>query len=265
MGTAKDFLKGLPGVRLVRRLRYERRFAGDCYGCFMGVFSSFDEARAAAPKSKHVGFDHPEYPTHHLDRMKRIESHDYPTILWLSRALRSGSKVFDFGGNVGVHYYAYGNYITFPSGISWLVCDIDGLVKLGRDIAAKEGATSLSFTRNIADAEGADIYIASGILQYVEISLPGVLASMRSKPIHVFLNKLPLYDGEQFITLQNAGAIVTPQYVFNRNDFLAAMRRAGYGLVDSWGAPGYSCQVPFHLGKDVPLYSGLYLRLEGHG
>jgi putative methyltransferase (TIGR04325 family) len=260
---AKKVIKKIPGLQRVRELQYRRRFGGDCYGCFYGVFSTFGEARAVAPKSKHLGFDHPDYPSHHLDRMRRLEPHDYPAILWLNSALAPGIKVFDFGGNVGVHYYAYSRYARYPPGLSWIVCDISGLVALGREIAAREKAAGLSFTESAAEAEGADVYLAAGVLQYVEdMCLSDTLAQMTTKPRHILLNKLPLYDGAPFVTLQNAGDIVTPQYVFNRTQFIGSMQRIGYRLVDGWETPGYSCVVPFHPERWVPLYSGLYFRRD---
>jgi putative methyltransferase (TIGR04325 family) len=259
----KGLIRKIPGVRRLRELQYQRRFAGDCYGCFYGAFSSFEEARAAAPKSKHLGFDHPDYPSHHLDRMSRLEPHDYPAILWLSGALAPGIRVFDFGGNVGMHYYAYSRYTRYPPDLKWLVCDLPGLLKLGREIAAREGAVGLSFTENAAEADGADVYLAAGVIQYVEdMSLADTLARMNVKPTHVLLNKLPLYEGKPFVTLQNSGAIVTPQSVFNGTQFVESVQRIGYRLIDRWGAPGYSCRVPFHPDKCVPLFSGLYFRRD---
>jgi putative methyltransferase (TIGR04325 family) len=264
IGRIKGVIKRLPLVEKAQKLRYRRTFAGDCYGAFLGVYETFEEARRAAPKTKHVGFDHQDYPSHHLDRMHRIESHDYPAILWLRSALRPGTRVFDFGGNVGVSYYAYGRFIEYPADLSWVVCEMAGMVAAGREIAAKQGKESLLFTEDASAANGADVYFAAGVLQYIEgPPLAEMLARLTEKPRHVILNKLPLYDGEQFVTLQNSGAIVTPLYAFNRGDFVKSMERLSYRLIDSWDVPGYSCFVPFHPGKHVPVYSGLYFRLDG--
>lgn len=260
----KGIVKRLPLVETAQKLRYQRAFAGDCYGCFYGVYRSFEEARRAAPKTKHLGFDHRDYPAHHLDRMHRIESHDYPAMLWLRTALRPGARVFDFGGNVGVSYYAYSRYIEYPADLSWVVCEMAGMVKAGREIAEREGKKNLVFTEDPSLANGADVYFAAGVLQYIEgPPLAETLGRLQQRPRHVILNKLPLYDGEQFVTLQNSGAIVTPLYAFNRGDFLKGMERLSYRLVDSWDVHGYTCFVPFHPGKHVPIYSGLYFRLDG--
>src|ERR1043165_3805515 len=141
----KGVIKRLPLVERAQQLRYRKAFAGDCYGCFYGVYGSFAEARRAAPQTKHVGFVHEDYPSHHLDRMQRIESHDYPAMLWMRQALRPGGRGVDFGGNVGVSYYAYNRYIEYPEGLSWVVCEMPGMVKAGREIAEREGRKNLIF------------------------------------------------------------------------------------------------------------------------
>jgi putative methyltransferase (TIGR04325 family) len=263
LGRIKRVIKKLPLVERAQQLRYQRQFAGDCYGCFQGVFESFEAAARSAPRTKHVGFDHPDYPTHHLDRMHTVESHDYPAMLWLRSILGPGSRVFDFGGNVGVSYYAYARYIDYPPDLRWTVCEMPGMVQAGREIAAREGRSNLSFTEDWSEASGADVYFSAGVIQYIDTGpFAEGLVKLQSLPRHVLLNKLPLYDGEQFVTLQNSGAIVNPQFVFNRDAFLESMSRLSYRLIDSWAVHGYSCFVPFHPDKHVPTYSGLYFRLD---
>jgi putative methyltransferase (TIGR04325 family) len=88
------------------------------------------------------------------------------------------------------------------------------------------------------------------------------LGALRSRPRHLLLNKLPLYDGEPFVTLQNGGPVWAPQHVFNRRQFLGALEELGYELVAAWDVPGFSCAVPFRAGHAVSRYSGLYLRLR---
>jgi putative methyltransferase (TIGR04325 family) len=78
----------------------------------------------------------------------------------------------------------------------------------------------------------------------------------------VLVNRLPLYDGPRFVTLQNGGPVFYPQYVFNRDEFIASVGAAGYELVDSWDnmAPAV---VPFHA-KSFQ-HQGLYFRLTDGG
>ena len=76
----------------------------------------------------------------------------------------------------------------------------------------------------------------------------------------MFLGKLPLHERAGFVTLQNGGPCFVPQYVFDRQRFLASFAEAGYELVDSWDDPSLSCHIPFHEASAVRSYSGLYLR-----
>jgi putative methyltransferase (TIGR04325 family) len=255
---AKRIATHIPPVQALRERRYERCFR-DGYGLFRGVFTGFAAASLSAPRGKRVGHNWPEYAPHHIARADHIEAYDYPCLFWLGRILRTGSRVFDYGGNVGVHYHGYGKYLDYPADFAWNVCELPELVRLGEQIARERGCRSLRFTTEFADAEGADVLIAAGVLQYIEEPLADRLAMLRRRPRHLLLNKLPLYDGEPFITLQD-GPVYVPHHVFNRTDFVAALGNLGYELIDSWDVPGFSCYVPFNPGRDVPMYSGLYFR-----
>jgi hypothetical protein len=168
MSGLKHALEKIPLVRTAQAQRYERWFSGDCMGQVRGVFANFTEALRSAPKTKPLGFEVPGYAELHLDRMRRILPYDYPVLHWLEPLLRSELRIFDFGGNVGVHYYAYANYLRYRADLRWTVCDLPPLIELGLAIAASEKATALSFTRSFEDARGADVLLAAGVVQYLE-------------------------------------------------------------------------------------------------
>jgi putative methyltransferase (TIGR04325 family) len=256
----RGLIKRIAPIQAVRAHKYERCFRRG-YGLFRGIFSDFEDARRSAPQDRRLGMDWPEYARHHTDRVEHIEAYDYPCLFWLRRILDTNTRVLDYGGNVGVHYHAYARYLEYPAGLEWLVCELPTMVTLGEHIARQRNATNLSFTTNFRQAEGSDVLIASGVLQYIQEPLAERLASLRARPRHLLLNKLPLYDGEPFVTLQNGGPVFAPQHVFKRGEFLSGLRTLGYELIDSWDVPGLSCHVPFHPERAVPMYSGLYLRL----
>jgi hypothetical protein len=56
----KNRLKEVPIVQTLRELNYEKRFSGECYGCFRGVYETFEEAILSAPKNKEIGYDQPD-------------------------------------------------------------------------------------------------------------------------------------------------------------------------------------------------------------
>jgi putative methyltransferase (TIGR04325 family) len=256
---AKDLATLISPVQAIRERRYERSFRGHL-GLHRGLFASFSDARRSAPPCKPVGMDSPAYVDHHTDRADYIQAYDYPVLFWLDRILGPGSKVVDLGGNVGVHYHAYARYLEYPAGLAWVVCELPNIVLDGERIARERHALNLTFTTRFADANGSDIMIAAGVLQYIEEPLAAQLSALHDRPRHLLLNKLPLYDGEPFVTLQNSGPVYAPQHVFNRAQFVTSLADIGYELVDAWDVPGFACNVPFQSGRAVRRYSGLYLR-----
>jgi putative methyltransferase (TIGR04325 family) len=77
------------------------------------------------------------------------------------------------------------------------------------------------------------------------------------------INRLPLYDGEKFVTLINGGLVYYPQYIFNGEEFIGAIVQQGYQLADSWDDFGASCFIPFHPEKDIRACKGLYFLASG--
>jgi putative methyltransferase (TIGR04325 family) len=278
LNRLRDFAAAIPGarrtVRTVRQWRqdraereYRNRFAGDCYGCFWGVFNSSDEATRLAPETKPVGGNDPEVAaTHRVEFEERnwegrrglLNSYDYPVMFWLSQLLQDESTrmVFDFGGSVGVHFYAYGSKLCFPPDLRWTVCELPAIAEAGRQVAAEQEA-ELFFTSKFEDADGQHLLLASGSVQSVE-DLGEMLRSLRRPPEHLVINRLPLYDGPRFVTLQNAGSVFSPQYVFNRDEFVGSLNAAGYELIDVWDDLVDACIIPFHV--TVAPYQGLYLK-----
>jgi len=120
----------------------------------------------------------------------------------------------------------------------------------------------------LEEASGTDIFIASGTVQYVK-SLSSSLSLLSEKPKHLFINRLPLYEGKPFFTLQNIKRqglyyVINsffPQQVFNKKDFINSIQSIGYELVDIWEDRADSCIIPFHPDKSVPFYYGLYFKL----
>jgi putative methyltransferase (TIGR04325 family) len=255
-------LETWPILRPLLERFYEKRFARNGYGAFRGVFVSFEEAERSAPKNKPLGFATQDYAEEFADRRSRIFSFDYPVMFWLAPLLSAPIRLFDFGGHCGTHFYAYAQYIDYSPELQWVVCDMPEIMKYGMQIAVEQGKKQLTFAEGFADADGADVLLAAGSLQYVGSPIFSVsLASLRSRPRHLVLNKLPLYDGPTFVTLQNGGVAFHPMYVFNRRDFIESICGLGYRLVDQWTVPSHAGRIPFHPAASFPAHSGLYFRL----
>ena len=259
------WVKELPLVAALRRLRYERQFVSPrAHGKFWGVFKTFEEARAAAPQGHQVGFDIDEFGDVYADRLNRIFAYDYPMLFWLKPLLAVGPRIFDIGGHVGVHYYTYRQYVPDLARVAWTVCDVPAVVAAGRRMAERRAdVPKLSFTSELRDVDGHDVVFASGSLQYIDSpSLADLLRGLAERPRHLLLNKVPLHDRPTFVTLQNAKVSITPSRMPNREEFLASLRALGYELVDRWDVPERDHHIPMQPDHSFGPSSGVYLTLR---
>lgn len=252
--------------RPLRYRRYVRHFRRTREkGLHHGVFASFEEALAAAPPGRPIGYDHPHGAdlsvpggAHLLDA---VNPRDYPVLFWLARLIGSGvHSVFDFGGHVGVKYYAYRKYLRYPDDLKWLVCEVPAVVEAGRALAnERPGGANLAFTSRLEDADGYDVFFASGSLQYLPTPLHRIVEGLRIRPRHLLVNGLPLTDGPGFVTLQSDGHGFSPYWIQNRRQFVSGLEAAGYVLQDTWGIPEKHCIIPFHDDRSVRGFTGLCL------
>jgi putative methyltransferase (TIGR04325 family) len=239
-------------------LRYNQRFE-QWPGSYRGIFESFAEARASAPDHK-LGFDHPELANLYDSRIGKAFTSDYPVLFWLGRILGEASSVFDWGGHVGVSYYTYKQYLGFSDRVRWCIGEVPEIAKAGRELAQKRGAVGLSFTTPLADADGYEVLLANGSLQFVEAPFSDSLRALNRKPRHLIVNKIPLYSGEPFVTLENTVHSYNPYHVGNRDAFVGSILALGYTLLDSWENPDVQCHIPLHRERTIKAYSGFYFR-----
>lgn len=262
--SATGLAKTLPVIRTWRDRRQYANFLSDTgLHSHYGVFNSFAHARAKLPPSRE--FNRSELADEYYNiRMHRVYPYDYPIIYWLSRAFADGStSVFDIGGSVGVHYHAYRKLLVYPNDIIWFVCETPEIAEIGQEIATQLKISNLTFTHSLDTSRiHADIWVSCGALQYIEGARPGrLLAQCTKPPAHIMLNKLPVYDGEDFVAAQNAGkGSYVPQYVYNRSRFVDEIEDMGYQLVDSWDVLERSFYLPSHPEKTFKHFSGMYFK-----
>ncbi|SRR5579871_234532 len=261
VASSLNALRKLPLARYIAHVVYEQHFAraSGCRRLFRGVYQTFAEAQRAAPHTKPVHYDDSAYC--YERNHQTILASDYPVIYWLSRILPESSSIVDFGGNVGMAFYSYRKYITFPGHLCWLVYDLPEIVSAGLRIRAQEGSPAgLSFTTDLSDCAGCDILLASGSLQYVPESITQIFAGIASSPQHVLLNKLPITDNKSFVTLQSTGSGFSPYRVANRNALLDEFSHLGYELEDAWENPGLSLFIPGEPAHSLQAFTGIYLK-----
>ena len=255
---------GGPLGRAVRvHLKRQLFLSSEGTASYYGVFGSFADARAWLPPSKE--FDHAPLAAQYIEiRCRRVFPYDYPVMLWLERAFQSGAtRVLDFGGSVGVHYYAYRRYIGMPAALAWRVVELPTMVAIGRSLAATNAAPALSFTDDLPQAVMAadsEIWLSAGAIHYMEDARPARLLKWCAvRPKHILLNKLPLYGGEDFVTSQNIGeGSFAPLHVFNRRRFIREIEEVGYTLWDRWAVPERALYLTGDSEHMLPSFTGLY-------
>lgn len=250
-------------VRKVREALQRRRFRGSP-GEFYGIFPDFAAALQQIPHARAVGYDLDPMATLYQERLDKVFAVDYPVLWWLRPVVRPGLKVFDVGGHIGLAFYAYREWLQLPADAMWTVQDVPAITRRGIDVARQRGETRLRFTERIEDVDGADVLLASGSLQYIARPLAATLSQCRRLPQHLFLNKLPLTDGEGFVTLQNTVYSFNPYHVFNRAAFVADFAALGYETIDSWDDFERSCVLSYAPERRIAAYSGIYLRHKDH-
>jgi putative methyltransferase (TIGR04325 family) len=238
-----------------------------CLTACRGVFSTFNGALQAIPVNSRVGFNHSEIhlrPVEQLTTGRKLgefDPRDYPVLVWLNSAFKHSSTLFDLGGNTGGSYYAYRNYLRYPDDLSWVVCDVPAVSQAGEELARNTNSPGLSFTVDFMEAEGADILLTCGTLQYLEASLAELLGQLHTKPLYLLINRVPFYDAKSFVTVQNIGYAFTPYKIQNYSEFIASLTSLGYELIDTWH-DRRTCSIPFHPKRFVRAYHGFYFHLS---
>jgi len=253
----------------LRRRSFEKRFARHEEGgyggnLYRGVYPTFAAAQQSAPPSKPTGYDNAASADLYLDRTKRVYPADYPVLFWLEKLFLSGRKsVFDLGGHIGVAYYAYRKYLTYPASLRWVVHDVPAVMARGRELATRlDSHKALSFADSTRDATGFDVFFASGSLQYLPVTLGEILNELPQRPRHVLVNLTPLHPSESFFTLQSIATSYCPYRVTQFGRFVEELGKVGYRQRDVWENPDKRCEIAFDPAHSLDRYYGGLFDLE---
>jgi putative methyltransferase (TIGR04325 family) len=268
-----QIMRDLPWQRTAspHALQKALRLAKDAYryvafrpSQFRGAYENFRQAEAAVPRRQRIGYNHEDLARKYQAQLNRhLDNSDYPMLYHLEHILTDQCTILDFGGNIGVHYMRYRNYLSLEKA-RWIVCDLPEITKVGQKTCAD--LSNVTFVNDIDQLRESqiDIFLACDSLQYFELQhlvLPQLIEK-GMRPHHILMDQLPLYSGRRFVTLQNGGLVYYPQYVFNREEYIDAIANLGYEFVDSWCCSNASCVIPFHPNKSFHGYSGLYFSDE---
>lgn len=249
-------------VKFIRKNKYEKKFKHNKYlNLFKGVYRSFEEAQNHLPKNISQSYDNEQSAKMYKDYASKINSSDYPNLLWLSKFFDEDMKVFDLGGHIGIKQYAYKKFIDFPKNYNWTVHDMPAVMQEGQNFATQQNEKNIHFCENINGFDGFDILFCSGSLQYIDYNLGENLKQVNSKPKHILIS-IPLFEKETIYTINHIGTAATVYILRNRNEFINGILEAGYELVDDWRNEAKKCELPFNEEYSIYGYSGLYFKLK---
>ena len=260
----------MPTLNPFAERRYRRRFAqpfGDD-NLYYGVYRSYQEAQAAAEgfasRSLPATYDVEAAGRIYRNQVEGIRVSDYPLVYWMRRLLSDGARrIFDLGGNIGVSYYAFAPYLDYPEGVQWRVHDLPRAMAAGAELAERDDPRRrLSFAKSEKEADGHDVLVCTGALQYLPYSMADLLAPFERSPPHILINLTPMHADREYFTLQNLGIAICPYRVGSTAALLADMKRLGYTTIDQWSSRERSLDVPFHPEATIDGYSGFYFRRD---
>lgn len=270
LGRGGLYALELPALRPlsepIRRNLFRRPFRADndYYGVYPTFAAAQEAANALSTPSLPASYDIEAAGRLYRDHMRRIRVSDYPLVFWLGRLLADGRRrVFDLGGHIGVSYYGFRDYLDYPADLEWTVHDLPAVMATGRKWADEhDAARQLKFTDSPADADGQDILVSTGALQYLDYTLPELLQRLRRKPAHVLLNLTPMHPSRSFFTLQNLCIAICPYRVMSVAELTDGMQALGYRTVDHWQSLERHLRVPFEPEYTVDSYHGFHFELS---
>jgi putative methyltransferase (TIGR04325 family) len=241
-----QLILNVPILYRICRFCYGWVFFNMSRGRFYGVFDSLEEAK------KRIGHDHPssygdiDLTEINMDSFMEIHKFDYPVILNLLKVRNQFKSLIDFGGHIGVKYYAYKQLVPNMHELIWKVVDVPFCVERGRKEALRRGAANLLFSSNVLEAGECDILLISGALQYVTESIGEILDSMVRFPSLIIINKLPVHLGPEIYTIENFGKAKIPYRFFNKKGFNEKLLSKNFIKIDTWTIPSRNISIPFY-------------------
>jgi putative methyltransferase (TIGR04325 family) len=223
-------------------------------------FANLTDAAAAASGYEGGGHYNPNYLKVKIPEAEAVRPGDYAALFYIQQFMPHIRNVFDLGGNVGNLFYCYLKYLSFSSDFRWTVLDLPKTVALGRQIAAERNEKRLCFTERLSDADGTDLFMTSGALQYFEQSLPCMIAGFAHKPSFVLVNREPLTTGPTTATVVDGETYRLACLLHNRDSIIEGLAALGYDMLGSWQIPERSLMIPGYPDRSAPEYSGMFFR-----
>ena len=200
----------------------------------------------------------------HLALAGKPRASDYPVLFHLAGLVAQPNaavnRIFDLGGNTGNLFDCYDAFLKFPPEFSWTVYDLPENMRLGQQRSAERNEHRLRFTHDLDSLSDTDLLLISGSLHYFDWSLAALLETLPRKPKFIIINRTPLTDGPETVTVQDSWPLIVPCRLLNRAQLEESLTQTGYELVDSWPAHELNLKIPCFPELSVLAYAGLFFR-----
>jgi putative methyltransferase (TIGR04325 family) len=230
-------LSELPGYRQLRRSGILDFIAGKEFGHYRGRFRTSEDARNSLPSAQRTTYDDEALASIGIESYSTIHLFDWPILVFCQKLMRQNHLhvVTDFGGHVGVKFYAFQEMLELPEDFHWQVVDVPAIINEGRRRLPPE-IHSLSFFERVEETAACDALLCSGVLQYVDLSLEEIIARLPGKPHMIFVNKVPVSSKQGFFTIETFVKSL-PCHIFGPDELTSARQHLGYRLAANWPIP----------------------------
>ena len=229
---------------------------------FYGVHGNWAEAEAAAREFGAVGYDNESTVSLYEGRVRK-DQHDYPSLYWIYRSMLEGHRsVFDIGGNIGIKYLAFKEALERWPELTWRVQDVPAVIEHGRKLAAARGdGQALQFTDSFSGGDGIDVLFASGVLQYLPVTLGEILRDYKALPKRIVINTTAIHAEREFFTVNSIWTAYCPYRVQTQASLIRGLTTLGYRLRETWVNPDKPLVIPGRPELSLKHYSGYCLDL----
>ncbi|MCJ8518610.1 putative methyltransferase (TIGR04325 family) [Pseudorhizobium tarimense] len=250
-------------ARPVKVLSGRLRYLSPLPRRFTGAYASLEAATAAAARGgKLVGYNHGEVAPVSFEEMCRVAPWDYPILFWLARLTKQSGGLLDAGGHMGTKFRAFAGLLEVPKSFQWVIYELPEIAEAGRKRAARDGIAQLTFIDNLSRAPRLPVFLASGLMQYLDRPLSDLLLELPRLPPHLLLNKVAFRrDGRPVTTLERIGRAHVPYQMRNEASFVQDLESLGYEQVDRWSIPSLSHVIDTHPELGASESAGFYFRL----
>jgi putative methyltransferase (TIGR04325 family) len=245
----------IPGFRQLHRSGVANSLFRKQKTPYWGRYRSSEEAQSMVPPGRRASFDNEIMVSHNIEKFSTIHVFDWPVLFFLQKLIHENKLqvVTDFGGHIGVKFYAFRTMLDVPVNLTWQVVDVPAMVREGRRRLSPE-MRALQFFERAEETAACDVLLCSGVMQYAEATIEEIVARLPEKPRWILLNKVSVFEREGFFTLEDHGRYSLPFHVFTPKELEESRLRLGYGRVAQWTIPHCDIVVHSSQGTDpVPM------------